>query len=655
MCNSVEASAADREPHRKDNEHFKCKAKCCTFCSYCARAFSKERNKSRGSRLLLQEKYIKVCKKCFLRHSIVLCKSCLKCSQCCHKSACRGQTPKLLEKLVRSGCRTESDSNPERGLYPTLSDPAKLVKDSHSHKLLWQSSQKPQTVRGFTSAYGQKCHRTSSQKGLTRVLQPTIFSLKTRQQVETDLRPKQSESFPQDRKIQDGDTGNHQNISPKGRMGNLHRLQGRLLPHSDTGTIQEVPQISHPGSDLPVQSTAVRSVDGSHGVYNYSKGDITDGHSKRYKDPPVPRQLVGESHIPPGLSPAYTGPSKNVLTSRLAGECRKVGAGTQASFQLRRLPIRPRVRSRPTDTGPVAKPSGQDTGSDLPTGLFGKGIYVLDRPANSHRKTSSPGQTTHEAHPMASQKQLENTGILGKTDSPTQISTSSFTMVAEGRQCPHRPTITPHATCSANLYRHIKRRVGRSLKRVHSQRNLVPTGKQIAYKLPRTKSSLPSFKRFPKPMRAKNGSGSNRQYHSSVVHQQGRGHEIRPTLCLTLENLDLVHRESSDSKGPTHSRSLKCSGRQTVQIGSDHSNRMVPPSRGFPSPVQQVAPTSNRSLCYEIQQQVAPVCITSSGSHGHCSGCTQFVMGESGRVRLPTDSHIGQSGGEVAMTPHIKG
>ena len=78
---------------------------------------------------------------------------------------------------------------------------------------------------------------------------------------------------------------------------------------------------------------------------------------------------------------------------------------------------------------------------------------------------------------------------------------------------------------------------------------------------------------------------------------------------------------------------------------------MVPPSRGFSSPVQQVAPTSDRSLCYEIQQQGAPVRITSSGSHGHCSECTQFVMGGSGRIRLPTDSHIGQSGGEVAGLP----
>ena len=398
--------------------------------------------------------------------------------------------------MVRSGCRTESCSNPERGLHPPLSVPAELVKNSHSHKLLWQSSQIPQTVEGITSVYGQKCHRTSPQTDLTRVFQPTISSPQTQQQMAANLRSEQSEFFPQDRKIQDGDTGNHQDLSPKGRMGNLHRLQGRLLPHPHTGTVQEVPEISFPGSDLPVQSTALRSVDSPHGVHYYSKGGKADGHSERYKDPPIPRRLVGESHIPPGLSPAYTSPSKNVPTFRLAGERRKVGTGTQASFQLRRLPVRPRVRSGPTDTGPVAKPAGKDTGTHLPTGLFGKGADVLDRPFNSHRKTSSSGQTTHEAYPMASQKKLQNTGIVRKTDYPTQVSTSSFTMLARRRQCPHRPAITPHATCSANLYRRIKRRVGRSLKRVHCQRNLVPTGKQITHKLPGTKSSLSGSKNY---------------------------------------------------------------------------------------------------------------------------------------------------------------
>ena len=158
-------------------------------------------------------------------------------------------------------------------------------------------------------------------------------------------------------------------------------------------------------------------------------------------------------------------------------------------------------------------------------------------------------------------------------------------MVAEGRQCPHRPATTPFATLSANLYRRIKRRVGRSLKRVHCQRNLVTTGKQTAYKLLGTKSSLSGSKRVPKTIHGKDGSSSNRQHYSSGLHQQGGRHEVGPTLCPTLENLDLVHRETSDSEGPTHSRPLKCSGRQTVPTGTNHPDGMVPPARGFPSPV----------------------------------------------------------------------
>ena len=305
MCFSVETSAADREPTR-DKEHFKCKVTCCKFCSYCSRAFSKERNKSRGSSLLSRFKFIKICERCFLCHSIVSCKYCNKCSQCCHKSTCRGRTAKVLGKVVRAGCRSESCSNPEGGLHPSLPDPAKLIKNSNSCKLLWQSSQEPQTVRGITSAYGKKCYRTGTQTNLTRVLQPTIPGSQTQQQMEANPRFEQSESFPQNRKIQDGDSGNHQNFSPTGRMGNLHRLQGCIVPHSDTGTVKEILEISRPGTDLSVQSSPFQFIHSSHGVHCHSKGGKAYGHSEGYKDPPIPRRLVGESHIPPGLSPAYT-------------------------------------------------------------------------------------------------------------------------------------------------------------------------------------------------------------------------------------------------------------------------------------------------------------------------------------------------------------
>ena len=65
----------------------------------------------------------------------------------------------------------------------------------------------------------------------------------------------------------------------------------------------------------------------------------------------------------------------------------------------------------------------------------------------------------------------------------------------------------------------------------------------------------------------------------------------------------------------------------------------------------QVAPTSDRSICHEVQQQVTSVRVTSTGLLGSSSGCTQYAMGGSGRIRLPTSSHLGQSGGEVTGLP----
>ena len=36
-------------------------------------------------------------------------------------------------------------------------------------------------------------------------------------------------------------------------VGYLNGFQGCLFPHTNTGTIQEISEISHPGSDIPVQ------------------------------------------------------------------------------------------------------------------------------------------------------------------------------------------------------------------------------------------------------------------------------------------------------------------------------------------------------------------------------------------------------------------
>ena len=93
--------------------------------------------------------------------------------------------------------------------------------------------------------------------------------------------------------------------------------------------------------------------------------------------------LVGESQIPPCLSPIYSGTSKNLSETRLAGEHGEIRAGTQTNLRLRRLPVRPQMWPGPSDTGLVADPSAENTGSNLPTGLSGQAVHVLNKPRRS--------------------------------------------------------------------------------------------------------------------------------------------------------------------------------------------------------------------------------------------------------------------------------
>ena len=396
----------------------------------------------------------------------------------------------FLASLAGAGGRSESGSNFERGLSPPLPDPTQTHKVSHSRKLLCQSSQGQLPDGGIASAYRQKFSGTSSKSKVTRVFQPAFSSSETKQQVETYFRPEQAKSLPQGGEIQDGDTGNHQVIPTTRGMGHIHRLSGRLFPYSNTGTVPEIFEISCPRSDIPVHGPAIRTVHSTLGIYCGHKGSKTDDHTQGYKNPPVPRRLVGESQIPPSLSPAYPSPSATVPRPWLGGKFREIRTDPKTSFQLCGLPVRPPVRPHSTHTGPVAEPTGKDTVTAATTDMSGPAVHVPDRLTDCHRKASTPRSVTYEAHPVAPQKQLESTRITGEGHSNTQDPSTSPTMVAGGEQCAPRSTITPNTTCSANIYRRIKRRVGRSLRRTHSKRVLVPSGKQTAFKLSGTESNL---------------------------------------------------------------------------------------------------------------------------------------------------------------------
>ena len=258
---------------------------------------------------------------------------------------------------------------------------------------------------------------------------------------------------------------------------------------------------------------------------------------------------------------------------------------------------------------------------------------------------------SHEARSMAPQKQLEGTGIIRKSNSNTRFSTSTSSMVVGGKQCVTRTAFTPTKPCSADLYRRIKRRVGRSLRRTHSQRRVVSTGKQIAHQLPRVESSFSGTKRVSEPLFQQDSTGGHRQHYSSVLHKQRRWYEVGSPVCPSVENFDLVYNKPSNPQSPSHPGPTQCGSGQAIQTGPDNSDGMVSPHRNLPGYMLPVAPTSGGPLCHEVQQQTASVCVSGAGPLSYCSRCTQHALGELGCLRLPTGSHLGQSSGKVLNSP----
>ena len=223
------------------------------------------------------------------------------------------------------------------------------------------------------------------------------------------------------RVVQNGNTRDNKNL-PTGRgVGHLHRLQGCILPYTNSQSVQEVRAFSHPGSVLPVQGPTLWPVHSTHGVHSGGQGGQTDGFTQEYKNSLAPGRLVGESHIPPNLSPAYTDLRSSLLRTRLAGEQGEVRTGPKTGFQLRRLPVRPQGGQGQTHTRALADLNRQDIISSVWSGVSGLAVHVPHRAPNSHRKASPPRSTSYKTHTVALEEHLEGTRITRKGDTSPQV------------------------------------------------------------------------------------------------------------------------------------------------------------------------------------------------------------------------------------------
>ena len=246
----------------------------------------------------------------------------------------------------------------------------------------------------------QKCSRTGSKPKLTRVLQPAIFGTQTQHPLETGPGPEPLEHLSKHRLVQNGDPRDNKDLPTVGGVGHIHRLQRRILPYSNSQSVQEVHAFSHPGPVLPVQSPTLWPVHSTHGVHNGGQRGQTDGFTEgtrihQYLDDWLVRATSHQTCL------QHTQTLVALSRTRLAGEQGEVRTGSKTGVQFCRLPVRPQGGQGQTHTRALADLNRQDIVNPVWSGVPGPAVHVPHRTSHSHRKASPLRSTSHETHTVA--------------------------------------------------------------------------------------------------------------------------------------------------------------------------------------------------------------------------------------------------------------
>ena len=327
---------------------------------------------------------------------------------------------------------------------------------------------------------------------------------------------------------------------------------------------------------------------------------------------------------------------------KVGGKHEQIRTYTSTGFQFRRLPVRSIVRSGPTHSGQMDPPSIEATFHKKSENLFSQAVHVSHRAPYGNRKTGMGRSPPHETHSVASEATLACTREFGKSYSSPPLSPPTSRLMARGGQYSQGSALAPPSTRSADIYRCLKRRLGRTLRGVHGKRCLVRTRKPPPDQFLGVKSSVTGPQEF--EHRCRDQIILIAMDNTTVVSYINKEGGMRSgSLCALLWRLlSWCH----PRKIVLRARHIP--GRLNVIADKLSRHNQVIQTEwslsGFPSLVFKMGPSSDRSFCNLIQSQASQVCITSSGSGSLGSGCSQSFMGKSGCVCLPSSLPSQSSG-----------
>ena len=259
-----------------------------------------------------------------------------------------------------------------------------------------------------------------------------------------------------------------------------------------------------------------------------------------------------------------------------------------------------------------------------------------------NREDGPGGTPSHEALSVSSQRALEISSVTGQPPSLDRCHFCTPRLMAESCNCDERLRPSSQTPEYPTLYRHLKRRLGRSLRSKIYSGSVVRPGKKATHKHPRVEGGLTGPSKFQGPVPGPNSSSCNGQLASGSLHKQTRRNSVE--MCgLLWKIMTWCHRSHITLKARHRvSRVSECDGRPPVQVQPSAVNRMVTASTGVQTDLPEVVHSSCGPVCHSSEPQTPSLCVSNSRPKGLGHRCSEHKLDGSHCLCLPSDGSPSQ-------------
>lgn len=491
----------------------------------------------------------------------------------------------------------------------------------------------------FDSRKSFLCTPFSSAKGIWRVA--------------SHNRSQHAEQVSGSSALQDGDCSVHKSSTAKRRIcGGLGPAR-RLLPHSSSGTISEVPEVLHPRSGLSVRRSLLRA--------SYCTKGLHKGYERNSKVCPdirdAPTCLSGRLVTKEPLSKCTKGTFKT--TSRAAREARsssqfsKVEFGTQTDFCLFGSQIRSGQGLSFPDAGGTGKTQGLAAVLSHSKGCTSKSTSVFPGVVEPSRKSSSVRQAQYKATTVVPKVLLPaSCGSPLQEDSTDDCIFSMPSILGVRRKSTIGKPITLAASGIDSIHGCQSTRLGGTVQQRVCVRPLEPDRFSQTLECSRNDGNYEGSTSLHQPGSAQSSNVCLGQSDYGVSHTETRGHSFLESVSEDTPAVSIGQPIGGNTPSEVDPRQgLDYSGFSEPSEPSTRS-RMDAAGGSFPRHSGSVSGDQGRLVRDLREQETTSFCQSLSGRQGTGSRCFLNPLGRVSSLRVSsnqTDSGCASedSGGQM--------